>query len=144
MRTTYASIPALMLFLLLGACGGGGGSNGSELATLAALATAGTSTAGSGGTVALVLRGQIYTSDDSAASWTAHESPRVWLNVASSADGSKLVALVVEGQIYTSTATTLLGTGGSISGASADAIELQYVGNGMFTALSHQGSLTIQ
>jgi hypothetical protein len=52
--------------------------------------------------------------------------------------------LVTGGQIYTSTASTSLGTGGSISGASSDAIELQYVGNGMFTALSHQGSLTIQ
>jgi hypothetical protein len=36
-------------------------------------------------------------------SWTAHESPRNWSAVASSADGSKLVAVVELGQIYTST-----------------------------------------
>jgi hypothetical protein len=34
--------------------------------------------------------------------WTAHESPRVHLSVASSADGTKLVVVVNGGQIYTS------------------------------------------
>jgi hypothetical protein len=64
--------------------------------------------------------------------------------VASSADGSKLVALVSNGQIYTSIASTTPGTSGSISGTSTDAIELRYVGDGMFSVLSHEGSLTIQ
>jgi hypothetical protein len=64
--------------------------------------------------------------------------------VASSADGSKLAVLVMNGQIYTSITSTISGTGGSISGAALDAIELQYLGNGMFTVLSHEGSLTIQ
>lgn len=92
--------------------------------------------------VASVEHGQLYTSSDSGVSWTARESNRYWWNVASSADGSKLVA--VEWNIYTSIATTSPGVGGSISGTSTDAIELQYVGDGMFAVLSHQGSLTIQ
>jgi hypothetical protein len=50
MRNTYFSVPAAMLFLLLGACGGGGGSDGSGLAAMAALAAAGNATAGSGST----------------------------------------------------------------------------------------------
>ncbi|VTU39313.1 hypothetical protein H4CHR_04650 [Variovorax sp. PBS-H4] len=48
------------------------------------------------------------------------------------------------GRLYTSTTSTLLGTGGSISGAAPDAIELQYVGGGLFTVLSHEGSLAIR
>ncbi len=91
----------------------------------------------------------IYTSNDSGANWAVSSGPNAppsasWHSVASSADGSKLVAVGTATQIYTSTATTTRGTTGSISGASADAIELQYVGNGMFTVLSHSGSLTIQ
>lgn len=53
--------------------------------------------------VAVVGNGQIYTSTDSGANWTAHETSRAWRSVASSADGSKLVAVVQGGQIYTST-----------------------------------------
>ena len=49
-----------------------------------------------------------------------------WTSVASSADGSKLVAGATLDRIYTSTATTTVGIAGSISGASSDAIELQY------------------
>ncbi len=52
--------------------------------------------------VAVVLNGQIYTSDDSGISWLARESNRGWYSVASSADGTKLVAVVLSGQIYTS------------------------------------------
>lgn len=88
--------------------------------------------------------GRIYTSIDSGLSWTPRESDRLWWSVASSADGSKLVALVSNGQIYTSIASTTPGTSGSISGTSTDAIELRYVGDGMFSVLSHEGSLTIQ
>ena len=94
--------------------------------------------------VALEVGGQIYTSSNGGANWTARESSRTWYSVASSADGSKLVAVVVGGQIYTSTATTTLGMGGSISGGASDAIELQYVGNGMFNVSSHEGTLTIE
>ena len=86
----------------------------------------------------------IFISNDGGANWAARESGRSWRSIASSTDGSKLAAVVNGGQIYTSIATTALGTTGSISGASSDAIELQYVGNSMFTVLSHSGSLTIR
>ena len=46
--------------------------------------------------------GQIYISTDSGVSWTARDSNRQWMSVASSADGNKLVAVVYGGQIYTS------------------------------------------
>src|SRR3546814_1654537 len=41
---------------------------------------------------ASVFGGQIYTSTDNGASWTARESNRWWASIASSADGTKLVA----------------------------------------------------
>lgn len=47
--------------------------------------------------------GRIYTSTNYGATWTAHESNRNWVAVASSADGVKLAAAVQEGLIYTST-----------------------------------------
>jgi photosystem II stability/assembly factor-like uncharacterized protein len=91
----------------------------------------------------------IYTSSDGGLNWVAHDSSGQFGNqsrgtVAMSADGGRIVAPVFDGQIYTSISTTTLGTSGSIKGTSIDAIELQYVGGGMFTVLSHEGSLTIQ
>ena len=35
-------------------------------------------------------------------SWTARESNRLWISVASSADGSRLVAVAYDGKIYSS------------------------------------------
>ena len=94
---------------------------------------------------AAVYTGQIYTSSDSGASWMPHESDRSWAAVASSSDGSRLVAVEQTGRIYTSPpATTTPGTGGSISGSSSDAIELIYVGNGLFSVLSHEGDLMVR
>jgi photosystem II stability/assembly factor-like uncharacterized protein len=52
---------------------------------------------------AVVEGGQIYTSIDSGATWTARESNRSWYRIASSADGTKLAAVDYNGQIYTST-----------------------------------------
>ncbi len=52
--------------------------------------------------VAAVFGGQIYTSVDSGATWTARESSRLWNRLASSSDGTELVA-VTSSQIYTST-----------------------------------------
>jgi hypothetical protein len=93
--------------------------------------------------VASVWDDQLYTSSDSGVSWTVRDSNRLWAHVASSADGSKMVATGWN-TWRTSTATTTAGTGGSIGGTAVDAIELQYVGDGMFTVLSHTGSLSIQ
>lgn len=78
------------------------------------------------------------------ANWTARESNRYWSSVASSADGSKLVAVDSGGQIHTSIASTTPGVTGTLSGGQYDAIELQYLGNGMFSVLSSEGSLSAQ
>jgi len=58
------------------------------------------------------------------------------------ADGSMLDALALN-DLYTSAATTAPGTG-SISGGSSDPSRLQFVANGMFVVLTHEGSLTIE
>jgi len=93
--------------------------------------------------VAVVQAGQIYTSVDSGATWTAHDSNRPWNCVASSADGTKLVAAVYAGQIYTSVpssvSSTTSGITGYLLGSPNSAIELQFVGNGQFLPLSHEG-----
>ena len=94
--------------------------------------------------VAATCCGQIYTSSDSGVNWTPRESNRSWYSVASSADGSRLVAVDNDGQIYTSAAMTTVGANGSISGTYGDAVELIYLGNGLFDVLSHEGSLTVQ
>ncbi len=106
-----------------------------------------TSVASSGDGSKLVAVGggeQIYTSIDGGVSWIARESNRLWIWVAASADASRLVAVAIGFQIFVSEASTTLGTGGSISGTSSDAIDLQYAGDGRFIVLSHEGSLTIQ
>ena len=92
--------------------------------------------------VAANLWDSIYTSTDSGVSWTPRESSRNWFSVASSADGSKLVALDENGQIYTSDSTTTSGTAGSLIGAQYAAIELQYIGNGLFLQISRVGTIT--
>lgn len=51
---------------------------------------------------AVVWGGQIYTSTDGGATWTARESNRYWSSIVSSSDGTKLAAVVRNGQIYTS------------------------------------------
>src|SRR6185369_13851287 len=93
---------------------------------------------------AVVAGGQIYVSSDSGLSWTPRESNRLWFSIASSADGSKLVSVVTNGQIYTSnplalTTSTTTGTAGFLTGGQSTAIELQYIGNGLFIPLSHEG-----
>ena len=87
--------------------------------------------------------GQIYTSTDSGATWTAREQVRYWRSVASSSDGTKLVAVTGEGgQIYIYNESTTVGATGYLTGPQFSAIELQYVGNGQFMPLSSAGTIT--
>jgi hypothetical protein len=89
--------------------------------------------------------GYIYTSDDSGSSWLQRVSATnaAWTAVATSTDGSKLAAAAYNGYIYTSGQTeTTTGTNGYLSGAYQSALELQYVGNGLFLPLSHEGTIT--
>jgi hypothetical protein len=65
-----------------------------------------------------------------------------WTGVACSADGSKLVLVANGNQIYTSSqGSTSTGTAGYLRGARLTAIELEYVGNGIFIPLSHEGTI---
>ena len=91
---------------------------------------------------AAVLGGEIYTSSDSGVTWTARASPRNWFSIASSADGTKLVAAVAVGHIYTSGASTTPGPAGYLTGNPYAAVELQYVGNGVFMPLSYVGTMS--
>ena len=79
-----------------------------------------------------------------AQTWTQTSAPITnWTAVASSADGTKLVAGVYNGQIYTSipssVSSTTTGTAGYLTGGQNTAIELQYLGNGQFLPISHEG-----
>ena len=51
------------------------------------------------------------------------------------------VAAVSGGQIYTSMPRTTLGATGFLRGDQNSAIELQFVGNGEFLPLSHEGMI---
>ncbi len=102
------------------------------------------SSADGGKLVAVTNGGQIYTSADSGVTWTPRDASRAWYSVASSFDGNKLVAAVYGGQIYTASLATTVGITGSISGGQYDAIELQYVGNNIFSFLSYAGNLITQ
>jgi photosystem II stability/assembly factor-like uncharacterized protein len=100
--------------------------------------------------VAVAPNGGIYTSVYWGMDWTQTSAANNnWVFVASSADGSHRVAVNSNGAgIYTSDfgQQTTLGTAGSISGSQDDAIELQYVGNGVFIVLddtSNSGAFTV-
>ncbi|MGC4060734.1 MAG: hypothetical protein QM749_07765 [Aquabacterium sp.] len=93
--------------------------------------------------VAAVYGDQLFTSSDAGVTWTPRETARNWTNVASSSDGTKIAAVVNNGQIYTSVAKTTLGVTGSMSGGLDDAVELQYLGSGLFEAVRYVGSLVL-
>ena len=97
--------------------------------------------------VAGAWAGFIYTSTDSGATWTPTSAPtNTWDCIASSADGTKLAAGIYGGGIYTAQTTiqtaTTPGTAGYLAGGQNTAIELQYIGNGLFLPLSYVGTLS--
>ena len=94
--------------------------------------------------VAVASSGEVYISTDSGVTWAQHFGlpAASWTGVACSADGSKLVLVANGNRIYTSSqGGTTTGTAGYLSGASQTAIELEYVGNGIFIPLSHEGTI---
>jgi len=67
-----------------------------------------------------------------------------WQTAAVSANGSKIVAGATRlgafaGPLFASDPGTTPGTTGSISGGKGDAVELIYLGNGLYDVLSHEG-----
>ncbi len=88
--------------------------------------------------------GQIYSSNDSGATWELSVTGNMWAGIAMSSDGTKLVATAYGGQIHTASWLGSGATSGLISGKQFDAVELQYVGNNLYTILSHEGDLFAQ
>jgi hypothetical protein len=86
-------------------------------------------------------QGELFTSSNSGATWTPRESYRLWYCVTSSADGNRFVAGVYGGQIYLSAGASTSGTAGYLFGEQNAAVELQYIGNGQFILLSHEGTI---
>jgi len=94
--------------------------------------------------VAAASSGQVYISTDSGASWNQNFNvpSLTWSGAACSADGSMLVLAANGGQIYTSSqGSTTTGTAGYLTGTRETAIELEYVGGGIFLPLSHEGTI---
>lgn len=95
--------------------------------------------------VAAQFGGVLVSSFDSGATWSAQINAGIksWNAIASSADGSKLAGAVYGGQIYTSVpgsvSTTTTGLAGYLLGSPNSAIELQFLGNGQFLPISHEG-----
>jgi hypothetical protein len=88
------------------------------------------------------VAGNISISADGGSSWSQHAPTLAWAGIASSSDGSKLVAVANGGQIYTSSlSSSTPGTTGYLTGTGQTAIELEYVGNGIFMPLSHEGTI---
>jgi hypothetical protein len=89
----------------------------------------------------------IFASTDSGVTWTATSAQGpFWKSVACSADGTRQVAAASGGGIWTAQAaiqaTTTPGTAGFLAGSQNSAIELQYVGNGLFMPLSYVGAIS--
>jgi hypothetical protein len=85
----------------------------------------------------------LYISTDAGMTWQVRDTLRFWGPLASSANGNKLVAIVTRGRIYTSVAiSSTLGGAGYLLGERYSPLELQYAGNGLFIATSHEGTLS--
>jgi hypothetical protein len=86
---------------------------------------------------------QPLVSGDSGISWLPvfALSAAGWYAAAGSADNNKLFIGGCNG-VFVSLPSTTLGTGGSLLGGSHAAIELQYVGNGQWIPISHEGDIT--
>jgi len=90
----------------------------------------------------------VWTSTDYGATWTQQTatnsiSPQA---MSMSANGQYLYVMDSQADFYTYSlttnyaGTTTPGTGGSLSGSVSDTVELQYLGNGMFSVLSYTGT----
>jgi hypothetical protein len=84
--------------------------------------------------------GLLYVSSDSGATWSPQSGPgqNSWTGLASNASGTRLAVASSGGYIFTGhyAYATTVGAAGSLGGAQYDAIQLQYVGSGVFIVLS--------
>ena len=97
--------------------------------------------------VAVYSLGGIYFSNDAGLTWAATGgslSSYGWKCAAVSQDGSTAVAAATSQPLYVySKSSTTTGTTGYLSGTFQSAVELQYIGNGVFMPISHMGNIGI-
>jgi len=90
--------------------------------------------------------GYIYVSTNFGTNWMQTAAASSWTCVAASANGQKLFAGDFSGNIYSASSllpvTTTVGTAGYLSGDQFTAIELQYIGDGQWLTLSHEGTIS--
>lgn len=89
--------------------------------------------------VAATSGGTLYESSDFGATWRSTASTGSWNPVASSSDGLTLLAGNSGSALYTGSrrSSTTPGVAGSLSGGPEDALQLQYVGAGVFMPISY-------
>ncbi|SEK78699.1 Uncharacterized protein SAMN05216359_10377 [Roseateles sp. YR242] len=89
--------------------------------------------------VATTSGGTVYQSTDSGTTWQSSADGGAWTAVASSSDGLTLLASKSGGALYGGSrrSSTTTGVTGSVSGGQEDALQLQYVGGGVFMPISY-------
>jgi len=92
--------------------------------------------------VAATSGGALYESPDGGQTWRATADAGAWTAVASSADGLTLLAGKSGAALYGGVrrSSTTPGVTGSLSGGQSDALQLQYVGGGVFMPISYVSS----
>jgi len=86
----------------------------------------------------------MFVSFDGGTTWSAAALPVQTLKaVASTASGTFLAGAHLYGGIYLSQTATTVGPRGHLSGGAITAVELQYVGNGQFLPINHEGTLLV-
>lgn len=88
----------------------------------------------------------ILVSSDAGAHWTRQTSPGAMtsgVSVAASADGRRLVGAWGDGYLYTSTSISSPGPSGYLTGDVDAAVELQFIGDGRWRVLSHEGTIAV-
>jgi hypothetical protein len=88
----------------------------------------------------------VYVSMDSGMTWQQRanlpSTSTLYTGAAASSDGSTMVAVANTHPIYISSqATTTVGTVGQLIGSRLSAVELQYLGNGVFMPISYVGTI---
>jgi len=98
--------------------------------------------------LAVANGGGVYVSTDNGISWQQRANlptGATYTGAAVSGDGSTMVAVANSNPIYISSqATTTVGTAGYLVGSRLSAVELQYIGNGVFIPISYVGSIRAQ
>jgi photosystem II stability/assembly factor-like uncharacterized protein len=95
--------------------------------------------------IAVVNGGGVYVSQDTGLTWQFKNnlpSAATFNGAASSSDGSTLAAVAAAQGIFVSSKTsTTVGAAGRLVGSRLSAVELQYVGNGVFIPVSYVGTI---